>query len=174
MIKVDLNLGDTQAIINYAKEKGVLRNQLAYILATAFHETAHTVKPVKEAYYLKGKVKDVEAWRKKNLRYYPWYGRGHVQLTWKYNYEKARTKLGVDFITNPDLVLVPVNSARIIVLGMVEGWFTGKKLSDYITIKNSDFLGARKIINGNDKAALIADYAKMYDAELKKIGYGNG
>ena len=54
----------------------------------------------------------------------------------------------------------------------MEGWFTGKKLSDYITLKISDFKSARKIVNGLDKAELIADYAKQYDKMLKDIGYG--
>lgn len=165
---MDLKLGYTQEIIKAAKERGVLRNQLAYILATAYHETAHTMKPVKEAYW----VKDAENWRKKNLRYYPWYGRGYVQLTWEYNYKKAGDKLGVDLVGNKELALDPKIAANILVLGMIEGWFTTRKLSDYITLQKSDFVGARKIINGSDKATEIAEIAKKYDADLKAIGYG--
>lgn len=55
---------------------------------------------------------------------------------------------------------------------MIEGWFTGKKLSDYITLQKSDFKGARKIINGTDKDDEIAKIAKQYDDELKALGYG--
>jgi hypothetical protein len=55
---------------------------------------------------------------------------------------------------------------------MKEGWFTGKKLSDYVTLQRSDFTGARRIINGTDCAALIAGYAVGYDTTLKDIGYG--
>ena len=58
----------------------------AYALATAFHETNGTMQPVREAYFLKG---NAEAWRKAHLRYYPWYGRGFVQLTWQRNYQRA-------------------------------------------------------------------------------------
>lgn len=150
------------------KDYGLLRNQAAYVLATAEWETNKTFLPVKEAYW----VKNAEAWRKKNLRYYPWYGRGFVQLTWKTNYELASKKLGVDFIKNPDAVMEPVNSAKIIVLGMKEGWFTGKKLDDYITIKRSGFVDARRIVNGTDKAKEIAELAKKWDKELLKAGYG--
>lgn len=59
-----------------------LKSQIAYVLATVEWETAKTFKPVREAFWLS------EAWRKKNLRYYPFYGRGYVQLTWEKNYKK--------------------------------------------------------------------------------------
>lgn len=165
---VNLNLGDTQLIIKTAKEYGLLRNELAYTLATPFHETAHTMKPVAEAYW----IKNAEGWRRKNLRYYPWYGRGYVQLTWEYNYLKAKEELGIDFIKDPTLAMIPEHAAKILVVGMKQGWFTGKKLSDYITLKKSDFYNARKIINGMDRAELIAGYARDYDAALLKAGYG--
>ena len=74
---MDLKLGDTQLLIAESKARGLLRNQLTYLLATAFWQTARTMQPVDEAFWLS------EAWRKKNLRYWPWYGRGHCQLTWE-------------------------------------------------------------------------------------------
>lgn len=160
---MNLDLGDTRLLIETCKTHGLLRNQAAYVLATAYHETAHTMKPVREyggETYLKKK------------KYYPYVGMGYVQLTWDYNYKKASDKLGVDFLKNPKLLLESKYAAPIIVVGMVEGWFTGKKLSDYITLNTSDFTSARKIVNGLDKAELIADYAKQYDKLLKDIGYG--
>lgn len=164
----NLKLGDTQKLIEHAKTHGVLRNQLAYILATTYHETAHTMKPVKEAYW----VKNAEEWRRKNLRYYPWYGRGFVQITWEENYKNAGEKLDLDLTTDPDVVMDPDIAADIAIRGMLEGWFTGKRLSDYITLQKSNFRDARRIINAMDKADLIAGYAKDYDAALKKLGYG--
>lgn len=155
-----------QLIIKTCKEYGLLRNQAAYVLATTEWETARTFEPVKEAYWLS------EDWRKKNLRYYPWYGRGFVQLTWEENYKKAGTKIGVDLIKNPDAAMEPNNAAKILVLGMKEGWFTGKKLSDYITLRASDFRNARRIVNGLDKAAEIEKLAQKYDRELLSQGYG--
>jgi len=159
----NLNLGDTRLIIDTCKAAGLLRNQAAYVLATAYWETARTMKPVREyggETYLRSKA------------YYPYVGMGYVQLTWKANYEKASKKLGVDFVANPKLLLQPKYAAPILVDGMAEGWFTGKKLADYITLQASDFAGARRIINGTDKAASIAAIARDYDASLKAEGYG--
>lgn len=157
---MNLNLGDTQLIISEGKKAGLLRNELAYVLATAYWETAKTMKPVKEAYWLS------EDWRKKNLRYYPWYGRGYVQLTWEENYKKYG-------FTDPDEALVPEKAVHVLIDGMKEGTFTGKKLSDYITLQKSEFVNARRIVNGVDKAKDIAVFAKQYDADLKAIGYGD-
>lgn len=160
---MNTNLGDTQLIIKEAAHRGLLRNQLAYVLATAYHETAHTMKPVREyggEKYLKSK------------KYYPYVGMGYVQLTWDYNYKKAGEKLGVDFLKNPKLLLEPKYAAPILVIGMQEGWFTGKKLSDYITLQRSDFKNARRIVNGMDKADLIAGYAEKYNKVLLAAGYG--
>lgn len=160
---MDLNKGYTQLIINECLKEGLYRNQIAYVLATTYWETAKTMKPVREAFWLS------EDWRKNNLRYYPWYGRGFVQLTWEENYIKAGKKLGLDLTTNPDVVMSPEVSARIAVVGMKEGWFTGHKLSDYITLYKSDFKTARKIINGTDKASVIASLAREYDKDLRGI-----
>jgi hypothetical protein len=160
---MDLTRGDTILIIATCKKHGLLRNQCAYVLATAYHESAHTMKPVREMggeAYLRSKP------------YYPFVGRGYVQLTWKANYEKASKKLGVDFVKRPDLLMNPSYAARILVIGMQEGWFTGKKLSDYITLSKSGFVGARAIVNGKDRSTLIAGHAKAYDALLRASGYG--
>ena len=157
-----------ELIISTCKAYGLLRNQAAYVLATVEHETNRTFMPVREAYW----VKNAETWRKRNLRYYPWYGRGFVQLTWEENYRKAGEKIGADLISDPDAALRPDHAAKILVQGMKEGWFTGKKLSDYITLKTSEFVSARRIINGMDKADQIAVLAIKYDAELRKAGYG--
>lgn len=162
---MNMSLGDTRLIVDTCKKHGLLRNQAAYVLATAYHESAHTMKPVREfggETYLRSK------------KYYPYVGMGYVQLTWRYNYERATRELGVDFVSNPKLLLDPKYAVQILVVGMVEGWFTGKKLSDYITLQRSDFTGARRIINGTDRAALIAGYASDYDRTLKAQGYGEG
>ena len=142
-------------ILTECKNQGVTdKRQIAYILATIDWETAHTWKPVKEAFWTS------ESWRKKHLRYYPYFGRGFCQITWKSNYEKFSKLLGTDFVAHPDLVLYPAYSAFIIVYGMKHGTFTGKKLDDYFTKGREDFVGARRIINGQDKAHTIASIAK--------------
>ena len=131
--------------------------QIAYILATAEWETNHTWLPVKEAYWTS------EKWRKKHLRYYPYFGRGFVQVTWKDNYEKFGKLLGTDLVKHPDLALYPAYAVFILVYGFKHGTFTGKKLNDYMnTAGTFDFVGARHIINGQDKARTIASMAKEY------------
>lgn len=167
---MNLGLGDTQLIISECKKQKLPLNDVAYILATAYHESAHTMKPIEEM----GGLKYL-----KSKKYYPYYGRGYVQLTWDYNYKKAGLKFGVDFIKNPNLLLQAKYAIPILITGMVEGWFTGKKLRDYIdTIDESDaldkieFEGGRRIINGTDKKVLIAGHALQYEKDLKNAGYG--
>ncbi len=159
---VNLSLGHTQRIIQAAQAAGLSTPQTAYVLATALWETARAMQPVREAYYLGSKA---EAYRRK-LRYWPWYGRGFVQLTWRENYLKAGQKIGVDLIANPDAAMEPDNAAQILVIGSRDGWFTGKRLGDYITTGKSDFVNARRIINGTDKAAEIAAIAREYETAL--------
>lgn len=139
----------------------------AYALATADHETNGTMKPVREAYWLS------EEWRKKNLRYYPWYGRGYVQITWERNYQKADKALGLrgSLMADKDLAMRPDIAAQIMTRGMEEGWFTGKKLIDYINNDKCDYRNARRIINGTDKADQIAGEANGYLAALRAGGW---
>ena len=133
-----------------------------YVLATVEHETNGTFMPVKEAYWL------TESWRKKNLRYYPYYGRGLVQITWEENYMKFSdilTKMYnsnyIDLVSMPDLALNEDFAVKILVYGMKHGSFTGKRLDHYFTDKGSDFVNARRIINGKDKAKRIAGLAQQ-------------
>lgn len=163
-----------QLIIDTCKEYELSLSEAAYVLATVHWETNKTFEPVKEAYW----VKNAEAWRKKNLRYWPYYGRGFCQLTWDYNYKKAGDYLGVDLVKNPDKAMDPDISAKIAVIGMKEGWFTGKGLDDYIDdIDESDkedfleYYNARRIVNGMDKANNIAVLAEQYEKELVKAKY---
>ena len=178
----DLSLGDTRLLINACKRHKLLRNQCAYVLATAFHETAHTMKPVRETLAstdAQAKARLTKAWKSGQLKWVKndywssgYFGRGYVQLTHKANYIFVGDRLGVPLAERPSLALEPAIAVEIIVLGMGNGWFTGKDLADYITLTRSDYVGARRIVNGTDKAALIAGYAKQYDALLKAEGYG--
>ncbi len=147
----------------------------AYMLATPWHESNKTMAPVREAYWLS------EAWRKKHLRYWPWYGRGDVQLTWEFNYKKAdKACSGVglsepgEILANPDKVMDPKISAFILRRGMDEGWFTGVKLADCLPMSGvatrKQYMDARTIINGRDKADLIEDYAQIFERGLRAGG----
>lgn len=157
----DTKAGTIEAIIWECKNQGIkLDTQIAYVIATTIWETAHTLKPVKEAYWLS------EKWRNKNLRYAPYYGRGFVQLTWKRNYKKYSKILGVDMVKDPDIAMRPNVALFILVHGFKEGTFTKKKISDYINKNKTDFIGARRCINGKDKAHKIAKLAKKILATL--------
>jgi predicted chitinase len=90
------------------EERGIAsRAVCAAAIATIAIETASTFTPVKEAFWLS------EAWRHANLRYFPWYGRGYVQLTWQSNYTKYGTALGIDLLSNADLAMDPGVAAKI-------------------------------------------------------------
>lgn len=156
----------TEAIIDAFENAGLTDLRwLAYMLATAFHETAFTMRPIAEYGKGAGRKYGVPAGPYKKI----YYGRGYVQLTWDYNYKKAQEKLDAPFLSDPELALEPKHAADILIRGMVEGWFTGKKLSDYIGLK-SDYLNARRIVNGTDKALTIAGYAQKFEAAVKAGG----
>lgn len=134
-----------------------LPNQIAYVLATVEWETARTFQPVREAYW-----KD-EDWRRRHLsKYYPFYGRGYVQLTWEGNYRKYSKILGLDLVKEPDLAMEPRHALFILVHGFKTGAFTGKKISDYINAAKSDFRNARRCINRLDRAEEIAALAEKF------------
>ncbi len=150
------------AILNeWERRKLTDLRELAYMLATVKWETAHTMEPNVEGgseAYLRSK------------RYYPWIGRGYVQLTWKRNYVKFRArvlkKFKVDIVENPNNALLQPVAAYIMFEGMYGGAFTGKRLWDYFNPNVTDWVGARKIINGTDKAREIAAIAKLFYADL--------
>jgi hypothetical protein len=149
------------AIKQECKAQGIgLDTQIAYVLATTEWETAQTFKPVREAFW------QSEEWRRTHFRYYPYYGRGYVQLTWKGNYQKFSTILGIDLVGNPDLAMNANIALFILVYGFKIGTFTGRKISDYITAHSTDFYNARLCINGHDRATEIAALAERYLARL--------
>jgi len=138
-----------------AKQGVTNESHIAYMVATAMWETNHTCKPVKEAYWLS------EDWRNKHLRYYPYFGRGLIQITLKENYEKFSKLLDIDLVNYPDRALDEDIAVKILVIGMRDGLFTGKSLQDFTDAQgNIDFYEARRIVNGLDKASTIASMAQ--------------
>ncbi|MFK0163479.1 hypothetical protein [Rhizobium sp. NPDC090279] len=89
-------------------------------------------------------------------------GRGLVQITGKDNY----AKYGI--ADDPDTALDPSKAIEILFDGMINGRFTGKKLADYFSATGSDWLGARRIINGTDRAIDIAGFAKKFAAAIER------
>ena len=124
---------------------------LAYMLASCFHETAYTMQPIREMggeTYLRSKP------------YYPWVGEGLVQVTWEANAKKFGA-------TAPGQLLFWPACLRPLFDGMTRGMFTGKRLSDYFNATTDDPVNARRIINGTDRAALIAGYHNEFLTAIK-------
>ncbi|MDX2030625.1 MAG: hypothetical protein SF339_08145 [Blastocatellia bacterium] len=150
----------------------------AYMLATVKHECANEWRPITErgakSYFNKyepgakigkslGNTQPGDGWLYR--------GRGYVQITGRRNYEAMTKALGLgpdeDLIKDPDQTLRPMIAYRIMSLGMRQGRFTGKKLSDYIINDKCDYKNARRIINGLDKADLIKGYAVTLEGILR-------
>ncbi len=127
--------------------------ELAYILATDYHETARTMRPIEE--FGKGRGRKYGRAVGRFLKKY--YGRGKVQLTWLRNYIFAGKKLSVDLEQFPEKALEMEHAVRILIQGCAEGWFTSKKLSDF-----KSFTGMRRVVNGTDRAQLIAGHAEEF------------
>ncbi|MCG8441859.1 MAG: hypothetical protein MI723_08625 [Caulobacterales bacterium] len=176
----------TDAILNYWNENSELSDPrwLAYILATSYHETARRMAPVREtlassdqsaidilerAYQRRGSGKVY--WRPVKETGRGYFGRGYVQLTWDWNYKRADLRLGekaesfapTSYYWNPDNALDPDASIRITYDGMVYGWYTSHCLLRHIYPgRKADWIDARRIINGLDRAAEIAEHANNF------------
>lgn len=149
----------------------------AYILATAWHETGTRMQPVREA------PNASEDWRRRNFRYYPYYGRGLVQITHKQNYEWLDAEMAKRGLTKPgeilndlDLALRPDISALALVVGMIRGRYdsNGKTMADRLPKKGvatrEQYIQARRLVNILDKADLIEDYAQVFEKALREGG----
>lgn len=180
---------------------GLPLDHVAYCFATAFHETGATMQPVIENLRYKSAARIREVWPSRfpsnaaaqayvgepemlaNKVYgtrmgnlggndgWVYRGRGFVQITGRDNYNRAGKALGVDLLTFPELAQEPETAAAILYCGMVNGWFTGKRLADYFKPGLTDAYNARRIINGLDRAAEIAGYYRAFAAALKAAGY---
>jgi putative chitinase len=149
---------------------------LSYALATAFHETAFTMRPIKEfggsQYFFKrydrkgsnpklaaqlGNTQDGDG--------VLFAGRGYVQLTGRRNYTVMGKAFGVDLTSGKaaaDRMLTEAIAAKVLFKGMEEGTFTGKKFANYFNKTSEDWVNARKIINGKDKQHIIAEYGRNF------------
>lgn len=165
---------------------------MAYMLATAFHETAHTMQPVRETLadsddkaitildraFARGQLKWVKKpyWRK-DADGKSWLGRGLVQLTHKVNYQKMSAITGIDLVAHPERAMEMDVAIAIMIEGMTHGIFTGKDNDDFLDgVDESDaedfreFVSARRIINGTDRAADIARIALTFEKALRAAG----
>lgn len=155
---------------------------LAYMLATAHHETGGTMQAVRETFaatddeavarleraWRAGKLPTVRMpyWRR-DAAGRSYYGRGLVQITHRENYQKMSRVTGLDLVAEPDLALRLDVAATILVVGMTEGLFSGVRLADTFAGTKADWTGARKIVNGTDRAKKIAVTARTFDAAIR-------
>lgn len=163
-------------ILAAPEARGWDRRWLAYALATAWHETGGRMQPVREGFAASDEgairaVADLHRRGKISRNYaardpatgQSYYGRGLVQLTHRENYARAGLALGLPLDVQPDLALEPDVSAAILLRGMDEGWFAKDydgphSLRRWFNADTDDPVGARRIVNGQDKALLIAGY----------------
>lgn len=175
----------TNAILAEAARRRLDDKHTAYSLATVFHETGGKMQPVvenlnyttaaqiKKTWPSRFTVESAQAFVRQpqklankvyggrmgnNTQNDGWLyrGRGLPQITGKHNYRKF------EIADNPDKALELQTAIRILFEGMVEGKFTGRRLGDYFNANKEDPEGARRIVNGTDKASLIAGYYRNF------------
>jgi len=156
-----------EAILNTWEQSGLTDLRwLAYMLATAWHETDKKMQAIEE--YGKGRGRKYGKPSKNGKVYY---GRGLVQLTWPENYRSMGNILGVELYDHPEIALDLNIAVKIMFEGMTtaksfRGDFTGKHLGMYFNEGTEDWVNARRIINLLDKAELIASYGKRFYKSL--------
>lgn len=184
----------TESILDACIANGVDQiDHVAFILANVYRETGGYMLPIKETVMPSHDDKMPSdavviarlerAWKAGRL---PWvktpywrdggFGRGQIQLSLWPGYVRAGKLLGLPLRENPDLALRLDVSARIAVIGMRDGWFTGRKLSDYRFPEALGFLPKqhpRRIVNGVDGSdkEINRSHAAFLDA-LKAGGWG--
>ena len=155
------------ALIDALDERNLPAEFKAYILATAFYETDGFRSLIE---YASGKAyegrKDLGNTHRGDGQRFK--GRGYVQITGRRNYADWAKRLGVNILGNPSLVTNLKYATTIIIDGMLEGTFTGKSLKNFFTADKKDWIQARRVVNGLDRAGIIATYAKkIYDVMEK-------
>ena len=130
--------------------------QVAYILATCYHECRF--KSIPEIRAKRG----TKIWYMQEKYWYAgFYGRGFCQLTHEGNYRKFSELVAIDLVKNPEEVLRPEIGAKILVVGMIRGMFSGRRLSQYFPPSGTPrWISARRIVNGLFQASLVAEAAK--------------
>jgi hypothetical protein len=176
-----------QAVVDYysTQNQQCFIPHIAYMLATARHETLWRgiyFEPRAEggqmSYFNKYDpiLASTQAHRNRALEMentqegdgYRYRGRGYVQLTWKVNYRRCGEHLGIDLVNHPDQALDPGVAAGCMTYGMFSGIFTGARITRYVNETSIDYFNARRVINGTDKAELIASYAVIFEEILEE------
>lgn len=155
---------------------------LAYMLATVFHETAAAMQPVRETRaksdaaaiaileraFSAGRLAHVRTpyWRFDGEGK-SWLGRGLVQITHKDNYRRLGEATGIDLLADPGRALEMEVALPVLFDGMERGLFTGQALKDHFGEGKTDWLNARRIINGTESAAKVAALGRAFHAAVR-------
>ncbi len=86
-------------------------------------------------------------------------GRGYIQLTGRYNYKSFGDKLDINLVDNPDTLLEPMNSARVLAL-----YFKKRKINVACNARMWKY--ARKLVNGGTNG--LEEFEKVIAQYLKK------
>ncbi len=149
-------------IMNACTEAGVTdSDQLAYIIATAQHETDHfrTMQEYSRTMY------DECGW-----------GEGMVQVTWCGNKERVFRELGLPAYggMNDRRLQQPDIAAQALCRGMKEGWYgQGRPIAECIGGGRVDYRCARQQVNGMDRWEEIGAAADRIKGGLVRSG-GSG
>lgn len=170
------------------RQKVSSKAQIAYILATAEHESWYFTRMIEKADWAQYDWRKV-LWNTEpgDGEFFKW--KGYVQLTGRAKYTLYDGILKKEWLLsweesilkNPELVTKPEIAVFILVHGMINGkfgfikikWKNGEtistkpaKLWDFINEKQQDWEGARYTVNGQDKKE---DIAKMAQEILKTL-----
>ena len=153
-------------IIQAARDRQLTKPQIAYILATAGHESDsfNTLEEYSKGNQYDGRADLGNTHPGDGVRFK---GRGYVQLTGRLNYTRYTEKTGLELVKLPIILMNRAAlSVFVIVDGMMHGVYTGRRLDEFVNNGKQDFFNARQVVNGHDRADKIAAQA---DDWLKKL-----
>jgi len=152
-----------------AEDLELLKEKYACVFATIYWETARTFDPITE----RGTMRYLMS-----KRYYPYVGRGYVQLTWLDGYRRFGNFLGLDLVGKPYLANEPETAWLILEEGMTRNWDVKRQEDPNFTAYTMDevfnedtfagstryerFLQSRRIINGVDQRIAIANICEQF------------
>lgn len=152
-------------IVRTCLQEGITdERQIAYVLATAQHESQNFTKPEEDFGRREAAIRGYEGGE-------DFFGRGYAHLTHRDNYRRLGEALGLgdDLANNPALAADPEIASRVLVVGMRDGLFTSRGLNDYINADGANYVGARMIVNGTDDNALIAGLARNWEGQVADL-----
>lgn len=109
-------------------------------------------------------------------------GGGYMHLTGRSNYAASSKDAGVDLVADPEKILDPRISGRILFLGLLDGRWNraGKGIRFYAEADGNPDLDfgdaeeARQTVNLKDRATDIARYTAAFRTALDKAGFVPG